>query len=82
MKNIIVNTNDILLDDITPDTEGIIFAYNGDGPRFFIFYDGKCWVASMYVDIRSYSYRDADIRNLINTLLDLEFITSFKLIEL
>ena len=82
MKDIIVNTNDILLDDITPDTEGIIFAYNGDGPRFFIFYDGKCWVASMYVDIRSYSYRDADIRNLINTLLDLEFITSFKLIEL
>ena len=82
MKDIIVNTNDILLDDITPSTEGIIFAYNGDGPRFFIFYDGKCWVASMYVDIRSYSYRDADIRNLINTLLDLEFITSFKLIEL
>ena len=82
MRNIIVNTNDILLDEITPNTEGIIFAYNGDGPRFFIFYDGKCWVASMYVDIRSYSYRDADIRNLINTLLDSEFITSFKLIEL
>lgn len=82
MRNIIVNTNDILLDEITPNTEGIIFAYNGDGPRFFIFYDGKCWVASMYIDIRSYSYRDADIRNLINTLLDSEFITSFKLIEL
>lgn len=82
MRDIIVNINGILLDEITPDTEGIVLAYNGDAPRFFIFYDGKCWVASMYLDIRSYSYRDVDIRNLINTLLDLEFITSFKLIEL
>lgn len=82
MRNIIVNTNDILLDEITPDTEGIIFAYNGDGPRFFIFYDGKCWVASMYVDIRCCSYRKTSLRELIDTLLSLEFITSFKLVEL
>jgi hypothetical protein len=82
MKNIIVNTNDILLNEITPNTEGVILAYNGDGPRFFIFYDGKCWVASMYIDIRCYSYRKTSLRELVDTLLSLEFITSFKLVEL
>lgn len=82
MKDIIVNTSNILLKDITPDTEGVILAYNEDKPRFYIFFDGKDWLASMYIDRRRYSYASSSLRELVDVLLSLEFITSFKLVEL
>lgn len=82
MRDIIVNKSDIRLEDITLDTEGLIIAYAGSSPRFFIIYDGKGWIASMYLDIRVYSYMKPTLIELVHTLLELEFITSFKLVDL
>lgn len=82
MRNIILNTNDIYLKEISPETAGLILAYIGDTPRFFIVYNGCEWVASMNIDIVGYSYKSESLETLVRMLINSEYITSFKLIEL
>lgn len=82
MRRIVLNTNDIYLKEISPETTGLILAYNGATPRFFIIFNGCEWVASMSIDIVSYSYKSENIDLLFRELINNENITEFKLFEL
>ena len=82
MRNIILNTNDIYLKEISPETTGLIFAYVGDIPRFFIIYNGCEWIASVSIDIIGYSYKSESLDTLVRMLINNEYITNFQLVEL
>lgn len=82
MRNIILNTNDIYLKEISPETTGLILAYIGDIPRFFIIYNGCEWIASMNINIIGYSYKSESLDTLVRILLRDEYITNLRLIEL
>lgn len=82
MRNIILNTNDIYLKEISPETTGLILAYIGENPRFFIIYNECEWVASMNINILGYSYKSENLESLIRRLINEEYITSLRLVEL
>lgn len=82
MRNIVLNTNDIYLKEISSETTGLILAYKGHTLRFFIIYNGCEWVASMSIDIGAYSYKSESLDSLVRLLINRENITSFKLLEL